>query len=195
MTERSLGLSPIVAPVTAPIHDWQPGGTEDSDDPLRGNAPAIICGTITWYKRPQVGLEWIARNMPEVRDVVCLGRDDGSGCWKDLSRLSNQLDLHLAHRVVPHGDLYGLYAGSSVVVVPSALESLGFGLAEALLHAPNVVSSTIPSHLEIAQRVGRMPLWLDEARADAHRETVISLTEARAEWLSAGRALGLRELS
>jgi len=185
----------MVAPVTAPIHDWR---SAERAVGVRTDF-ALVPGTLTWYKRPLAALEWLAENDPTIRRVVYCGRDDGSGCWPEVERLVAELDMTAQRRVVPHEELYSLYAQARVVILPSSLESLGLGLSEALLHANRVVASPIPAHVEVAHRVRSSPEWLPGFSSTGVAEALdatrkISLTEATEEWRSAAKALGLAPL-
>lgn len=191
MLRDDMGVDAEVAAVTAPVDDWAEPSIEDA------LAVALVPGTVTWYKRPVAALEWLATAETGTRHVIYCGKDDGSGCWREVTRSAGGLGLTVERTTVPHRDLYRLYASASVVLLPSALESLGFGLSEALLHARRVVASPIAPHREIAARTGGPVEWWgqDASMAGDPADLRITLAEAMAEWRAAGEALGLDRLA
>ena len=191
LLHESTGIEAEVAAVTVPIHDWI--------DPVPINVRtlgiAVVPGTVTWYKRPSEALRWLSSTGIDIKLVKFCGKDDGSGCWQDLDRVARELGITIERTVMPHHELYKLYASADVTILPSALESLGFGLSEALLHSNRVIASGIPPHREVAARTGIAPEWLtsdvDPPFAIESRSRRISFDEARLEWQRAGSALGL----
>lgn len=150
-------VSPLVTPVTLPLNNWRDPGPRR---PTASDASALVVGTITWYKRPLLALEVVKTQFPQIRSIDYLGPVDGSGTWEAVQSRARQLGLEVRRQQVPHSAIYDAYAASHVTVLPSALESLGFAVAEAMLHAPHVIASDIPSHREVTRSLGMEPAWL-----------------------------------
>ena len=193
MLADSLGIRAEVAPVTVPLHDWLEPAPCDAQEE-QSDRFALVPGTVTWYKQPELALSWLSDNdEPSTLDrVVFLGRDDGSGSWLEVRRQGERRGIAVEQFTVPHSQVYDLYRRARVTVLPSRLESLGFGLSEALLHSPRVWASPIPPHREVAGRTGREPTWIGEAPIGrARRQGLITRAVAESEWVSVGEALGL----
>lgn len=190
------GVQAVVAPVTIPIHDWREPVKRVPD----GVPFAFVPGTVTWYKQPLKALDWLSENTPDLTHVVFCGVDDGSGCWEEVLQQADLRGYTVERICVPHDAVYEYYANAALVILPSILESLGFGLTEALLHGSRVVASAIPTHMEISSRTGVNAEWLvgpnDTHRpASTTRTSRISFSEATSEWASAAQALGLTQLA
>lgn len=158
---NSLGITPIVAPVSASLPDW--------DSPIDWNVPVrpnefLVPGTVTWFKRPELALEiaLAETNDPKRTKVIYCGRDDGSGAWPSVVQRALDLGIGVDRRVVARSELWNLYNQSEATILPSSLESLGFALSEALLYAPRVIASPIPPHVEVSERLGIEPEWLED---------------------------------
>lgn len=195
MLLEDMGIDSVVAPVTVPIHDWRDRLTSRAAHPPR----ALVPGTVTWYKQPRLALEWMVSAGMGVTHAVFCGKDDGSGCWQDVLRTSERLGLTVERMTVPHADLYSLYSTASVAILPSSLESLGFGLGEALLHAPRVVATPIAPHLEVAARTRLQPEWMQTTDGAVISDRLrgsrpITLAEATAQWTNAALALELQRI-
>lgn len=191
LVRDGVGVAAEVAPVSVPLQDWP-----DAPGPAAtGRRLCVVPGTVTWFKRPGLALDWVAGSGDRIDTILFCGRDDGSGAWDDVKVRAAELGLRVDRRVLNRGELYGVMASAELVVLPSGLESLGFGLAEALLVARRVVASPIPAHLEVAERVGGPIEWLEAegsgARPMSPRGAVMTKEEAVREWVSAADALGL----
>ena len=185
-----------VSPVSAPL-DVVRSEVAGSDPSVRGWA--VVPGSITWYKRPELALRWIAENQEKagVSQILFAGLDDGSGCWQHVRHLAGRLGISVERRNLARRQLYAALRGCTVAILPSRLETLGFGLGEALHVSPAVAASPIPSHLEIARRVGREPYWLGGPTGGSSwpsepGEPRLSTTSVRDDWVALGGALGLR---
>lgn len=193
LVEASLGRAPHVAPATAPLYDW----TEPTVNSRTAKPSfAVVVGTVTWFKRPHDALDIVKRHFPEITEVKFVGHDDGSGCWMSLQAAGRAAGLEVTRCSVAHHEIYNLYKRSRVCILPSALESLGFALAEALLHGQCVVASSIPPHLEVAARVGRQPRWilnkdLDLEPGSQQPPASLEANQVRAEWCKVSSVLGL----
>lgn len=190
----STGVCAHVAPVTLPVHHWG----NPSRQPASDMTYALVTGTVTWYKRPHIALRWVANNLPEIDVVRFAGKDDGSGCWQSVVQLANTLGIRVERVFVKHEEIYNMYAGATVTVMPSALESLGFGLSEALMYSNRVVASQIAAHVEVAGRVGATPEWLGGAISTPNlhcSKQLINKERALQEWQNAGRTLGLNMIN
>ena len=158
---------------------------------------ALVVGSITWYKRPALALEVLARDFPDVKNVLLAGVADQSGAWEALLGVSRERGLSIEKRTVAHVAMGDLYADAGVVVLPSALESLGFGLSEALLQSGPVVASDIPAHREIARRVGGTPpMWIGpdgmcSGLLRDQRQATLTEAAVRSEWERVAEAMAL----
>ncbi|GAB3915609.1 hypothetical protein GCM10011575_46990 [Microlunatus endophyticus] len=200
LVNQSLGIRSVVAEATVPVHDWSIHDRHLKKSENAKPAYALVPGTITWYKRPQAALDWLAEHEPNIRQIKIIGKDDGSGCLQDLQRSAEERSLLIEQQVVDHANLYPLYAAAAVTILPSSLESLGLGLSEALVHASRVVASAIPAHREIAGRVGTEAEWMFTSSSSGgeqvrpSRASQITLEEARTEWRRVGEELELASL-
>lgn len=187
---QSLGLERVVvSPVTVPVSHLEPSAGPSRGE--LGESFALVPGTITWYKEPERALEHLATGA--VREVVFAGGADASGCRNRVQAVVRELGLRARFGVFPRPELIRLYKQAAVVVLPSALESLGFACAEALVYSENVVASPIPAHLEISFRLGVEPVWLGRDVPPEHLEARRRRDpdELRTEWLALGECLGL----
>jgi glycosyltransferase involved in cell wall biosynthesis len=185
-TRAFTGRDVAVAPVTVPL-----------DAPPRAVAAAerrdavVVPGNLSWYKRPHLALEWAHER--NIGTVEFLGLDDGSGCRAQLEARARELGLQVSFRVAERQHLYAELAAARTVLLPSALESLGFTLAEALWMGADVVASPIPAHREVAARLGLEPVWLDGAKpAIQPGARAAGQDKVRTEWEALGDVLGLR---
>lgn len=150
----------------------------------------LVPGTVTWYKRPELGLE--CAQALGLEKVLYAGPDDGSGCWQTVQERAAALGIRVDRQVLDRAAMLRAYDGASTVLLPSALESLGFGLSEALVRAAHVVASPIPAHKELAAAIGREPAWLPAVEGgspnNAQRVTARAIRDS---WQAVGAALGL----
>lgn len=181
-TGREVVFSPVSLPLDAVGRERASAG--------RGDRIAIVPGTITWYKRPDLAIAWVARHRDVVDEVVFLGVDDGSGCKLEIERIARRRNIRCRFDLVGREKLYAYMHSAEFVLLPSSLESVGFALSEALWMTPRVVASAIPSHRELAARLGRLPIWLD---ASPPAEGLVSFDAGTVvtEWQALGRQLGL----
>lgn len=186
----STGRTPIVAEATAGLSGW-------SDTRLAAQPTdpgyALVVGTLSWFKQPQSAAALVRSRRPDLRRIVFAGADDGSGCWPATLARCREQGIDGQRVQVSHDEMYGLYRGASLCVLPSSLESLGFGLAEALLHSGNVLASPLPAHKEVASRVGREPAWIGDPTpiSTNHRSPIIDEPTVRKQWQSVANALHL----
>lgn len=183
-------LSASVAPATIPLLHAQ--NVASKSPPPCDSGFAIVPGSMTWYKRPMDAISWCQAELT-IRRVVFAGEDDGSGCWSRVVEVAGEAGIEVNRVVLGASELREALAQASVAILPSELESLGFGLSEALLHTGRVVARPIPAHIEIASRVGRHPEWMSEVVSDPPpmRPRLISLADAKSEWENVGHSLGL----
>jgi glycosyltransferase involved in cell wall biosynthesis len=184
---RASGRDVEVAPVWLPLDFTR-------ITPRTGGAPSgrgLVPGTLSWYKNPVAALD-VARRRG-VEELLFAGSDDGSGCWQDLVYQAEAAGVRVSRSLLSRQEMYDALASSALVVLPSALETLGFGLAEALSLAPNVLASPIPSHREVAARMGAEPLWLPDDGREWPRTAPVSVDadSVYRSWIALGEALGL----
>lgn len=139
---------------------------------------ALVVGTITWYKRPELALEVIASHAPNINLVTFVGGIEAQEFWEQIMRRAEELGLQAQHRLVPAIEMPRLYAQAEVTVLPSSLESLGFAVIESLLYGNRVLVSDIPAHRDASRNLGgSQPEWFD---ADAQLVTVNEVQRERA---------------
>lgn len=160
---RSTGVECSVVPVTLP---WDmSGGRLPAAVAVAGvDRPFVVVpGTFTWYKDAHYALDLLEMiPAPERPLIVLAGTDDDSGCHDDLRARLAARSLEHWMGPVNRGEMAWLLREATATVIPSRLESLSFSLAEALVLSRRVLASPLPVHLEVAQRLGRAPLWLTE---------------------------------
>lgn len=192
MTERFAHRDVHVAPVCLPRDAVNiPRRRPTADTP----PVAVVPGTITWYKRPGDALKWVGAH-PElgIQQVRLIGPDDGSGCLSSVLELAGRLQLEATAGHASRDELWAALAAAHVVVLPSALESLGFALGEALWIGSRVVASSIPAHVEVADRLQARPEWINgHPVGTACRRGVVDDGQVVAQWRQLGRTLGLAE--
>jgi len=185
-----------VSPVTVPL-DVLRSEMTGTDPSVQGWA--VVPGSITWYKRPELALRWVTETQEAVgvSGILFAGRDDGSGCWQHVRHLAEGLGVSVERRSLTRDQLYAALRGCVLAILPSRLETLGFGLGEALHVAPAVAASAIPSHLEVARRIGREPHWLESSTGELTWRPDLGTSRPPTsnvldEWVTLGSALGLR---
>lgn len=178
-----------VAPVTVPVDFTSAyvGG-----EPL-SSGTLLVPGTLTWYKNPVAALDLFDASDGAWRRVLYAGRDDGSGCWTAVRSEAARRGISIERQVLDRESMRAACASADAVVVGSKLESLSFSLAESLLLARHVHASRIPAHTEVAERLGRRPVWLGE---DSHADPQRAWPTAADQdfvlpWMVLGEKLGL----
>ena len=190
LVRASTGRDVVVSHITAPL-DVFTFAIRQVPEPF-----AVVPGTLTWHKRPLAALEWVTCH-PEVdlEQVWFCGSDDGSGCRDAVVRRASELNIQVRIGPQSRNDLSKLLSRAAVTLLPSALESLGFSLAEALVAGVPVVASRIPAHDEVARRVGGTPPTWDWNVAvpsqPTRRTPTLAPDSIRAEWRALGVALEL----
>ncbi|MEI2777018.1 MAG: glycosyltransferase [Tetrasphaera sp.] len=193
LVEQTTGRTPIVAPVTAGLQDWADLAEQSAEQDIGRGEHALVVGTVSWFKRPWLALDVIHRHRPHLREIVFAGGDDGSGCWDVVQHHAAGYGLTVRRVQVPHAQMAALYRSAGACVLPSALESLGFGLVEALLACPDVIAARIPPHAEMAARLGVSPSWItaDGLGFPSGGRPVLGVASVTDEWRSVADALGL----
>ena len=148
---------------------------------------ALVVGTITWYKRPELALEVIASHAPNINVVTFVGGIEAHELWEQIMRRAEELGLQAQHRLAPAIEMPKLYAQAEVTVLPSSLESLGFAVIESLLYGNRALVSDIPAHRDASRNLGgTQPEWFDAdaqlvAVDEVQRERVTE-SEVRRQW-------------
>ena len=171
----------------------------DDDVDLPAERFVLVPGTITWYKDPVVAAAVVASRPELPQRLVFAGTDDGSGCWEEVSRVASTLGQRVTGGPVSPATMRASLRRAAAVVLPSRLESLGFSLSEALALAPGeVMASGLPSHRDLAERVGRTPAWLGGEPSNLlvadQGPQPPDPDDVRASWLRLGRCLGLSRI-
>lgn len=193
--EMSLGVPATVSPVSLPIRSCvEEGGTPITEKPF-----ALVTGTVTWYKRPHDALRWLTTNAPSLNLVWFVGNDDGSGCWQSVANLAKTLGIRVSRMTADHAEMYRMYSNAEVTILPSAIESLGFSLGEALLYSQRVVASPIEPHVEVAARIGTVPEWTTGVASIRNCGAEVLSQErdsanAMVEWKNVALTLGLSRM-
>ncbi|ACV06867.1 Uncharacterised protein [Kytococcus sedentarius] len=190
VTTVPVEVCPVVAPLDIPFAPVGPAPAE-----LR--PVVVVPGTMTWYKRPQSALH-IADDLRRVWGtelaVDFLGDDDGSGTWQATQAEADRLGLSISLRTADRQCMFEALRTSAVTVVPSELESLSFCLAEALLLSPRVIASGIEVHREVADALGREPVFVEHWQPHDPPITpraAVNSADATQQWSRVGEALGL----
>lgn len=157
MVPRRLRHKVVITPVAFPLAMQFP-----TQVPPPTPGTALVVGAISWYKRPILALEVLARHAPQVQRVTFLGKCAHSRVWREIEHRAAELGLAVEKVAVPHSAVPARYSNAEVTVLPSALESLGFGVVEALAFGHRVMVSDIPAHRDAAAALrGRQPEWFD----------------------------------
>lgn len=189
---ENTGITATIAAVTLPMDTTQARvpGTAGAVDRF-----ALVPGTITWFKRPVDALQWVhLHGAGSIDRVLFCGSDDGSGCWQRVREVADRLGVVVTRELASRERLNDLYVQARATILPSELESLGFALSEALLLSPRVIARPVPSHLELATRVGRQPEWgfaCDPSAADISVGPLIDHQHVERQWVGVGEVLGL----
>lgn len=194
LVREQYGGEIVVSPVTVPL-DFAGGAVEAfSHDPDSGHTRVLIPGTVTWYKRPELAVDWVLDNMdvkPGLR-LLFAGRSDNSGAADGVLAKAARCGIRAEIKVLSRNGMADAMRRADVVVLPSELESLGLALAEALMSSKRVVASPIAPHREVARRVGADPEWLGAGSVSASRlPLVMDAGEVAGQWEALGRTLGL----
>lgn len=151
---------------------------------------ALVPGTLTAYKNPMEGLR-VAHALG-IRSVLFAGEVQQGRLWTELQKQADVLSVTVECRTLSRDEMATAMRSARVVILPSLMESLGFGLAEALVAGRHVLASPIPAHREIARRLGREPGWLPDVTGGTGSVAVTDPAQIRASWESLGAALGLQ---
>lgn len=180
----------VVAPVWLPM-DFSSAALIDA--PPQGDW-ALVPGTVTWYKGSLDAIN-VARRLGLDR-IHFVGDDDGSGCWHQIVRVAERSDIDVSRETLGRSEMLRAYLEAGAVILPSRLESLGFGLSEALALGRRVVATNLPAHLELAKRMRREPAWLPALSAVSTAPMtayppMLDKANVGAAWTVVGQALGL----
>lgn len=199
LVERVTDSHVVVSPVTVgalalglPSKIGHTLTREDIDTSAVDEPYVLVPGTVTWFKRSSQAIDVVQQLFPHMRHVLFAGGDDGSGCWDSVVSRSRGSRIAVSRRRVGHVEMIDLLSRSYASVLPSGMESLGFSLSESLLFADRVVASSLESHREIAQRVGREPDWLPSRVSTLQDRHAVSITDdiIRTQWHSLAATLG-----
>lgn len=185
LTEEFIRRPVTVAPVTLPMDAFA-----IRHEPAPRDGTAVVPGTVTWYKRPLAALDWLAAHRPDITRVRFLGSDDGSGARAAVEQRARADGLEVEFGFADRADIYAQLARAELVLLPSALESLGFALSEALWVSDRVVASPLTPHREVAARLGREPRWWD-APAVTSNPPAYDAERALSDWTAVAEVLGL----
>ena len=102
---------------------------------------------------------------------------------------------------VSRNEMFWLLQNSTATLLFSRMESLSFSLGEALALSQRVFATPIPVHIEVAARIGRDPVWLEDSWERNHSCDLVSSevgalasVDRRREvgaWIAVAESLGL----
>lgn len=194
--KRAVSVCPVAVPMdVAELSDPHSTKQAPLGDPPVNVDFVLVPGTVSWYKRPFDALRLAAGHSSWPRTVVFAGNDDGSGCAQYCTQLADDLGVTLVQRPMPRNEMLGAVSTAALVLLPSALESVGFSLGEALVLCPGVVgASPLAAHRDVAQLVGREPWWLGTPAPELGpcKTAANDLEVVAAQWRIVGTTLGLR---
>lgn len=192
-----------ISRVTLPMDVMDSDGRRPQELRDPSHSPTILVpGSVTWYKRPERAVQLAAElslAAGRTAHVLFAGAEDGSGAWRHVCAEAKHVGVSVARQILDRSAIIEAFQTAETVLLPSELESLGFGLSEALVLSKTVIASNIPAHRELAKRVGREPTWITEAGPvvtpshplDGLRPRAKSASAVRGEWVDLGRILGL----
>jgi len=163
---------------------------------LPGDRPYLLSvSTIYRYKNFVRLIEaWarLARRMPDVPDLVILGGDEDPDYRRQMEQ-ARAATGELAERIhvigeVPYGDVRGWYAGASLFVFPSYLETFGHPLLEAMAMELPVVAADIPVFREIGDEAVRFADPRDSESLASAMEEILRSPRIQADLAARGRA-------
>ena len=182
------GAGPVPGESTAPA------GPPPVDRPF-----VLVPGTLTWYKSPAYALDLAARIPAADRpQLVFAGTDDGSGCAADTRAIADAAGIDAWIGPADRPAMKWLLARAALTLIPSRLESLSFSMSEALLLSRRAAALPIPVHREMAERLGRRPVWLADDPADVDLDELLEPGEPvepvdvapfREQWFELARVL------
>jgi glycosyltransferase involved in cell wall biosynthesis len=166
--------------------------------PLRlpsGRPYLLSVSTIYRYKNFVRLIEaWhlLARRLPDAPDLVILGGDQDPAYRRQMEQaIAATGDLgERVHVIgeVPYRDVRGWYAGASIFVFPSYLETFGHPLLEAMAMELPVVAADIPVFREIGDAAVRFADPMDASSLASAIEEVLGSTQLQAELVARGLA-------
>lgn len=183
-----------ILPVTVPVDFLALAERPRRDD--KWADVVLVPGTVTWHKDSPRAIEIFSHlktQRSNIGRVVFAGGDDGSGCWQAVERAAVETGVSCTRAVLSREEMISACASSAMVLIPSVLESLSLSFAESLALADVVVASDLPAHREVADRIGRQPVWLfSDGRLDSAGATPrVDLDVGRfsGEWAQLGESL------
>lgn len=185
----------VASPVTVPVDFLAASARQDDQSWAQ---TVLVPGTVTWHKNPVRAVQTAQQLQAKghsIKRIVFAGSDDGSGCWQEVKSAASAAGLCCSRRQLSREEMAVACASSYAVVIPSSLESLSLSIAEALFTASMVLASDIPAHREVAGRIGRQPIWLDDQAnfdiATVQSRPRIQIDQFKREWNELGQSLGL----
>jgi glycosyltransferase involved in cell wall biosynthesis len=163
---------------------------------LPGDRPYVLSvSTIYRYKNFVRLIDaWarLVRRMPGAPDLVILGGDEDPEYRRQMEQARAATgDLGARIHVigeVPYGDVRGWYAGASLFVFPSYLETFGHPLLEAMAMELPVVAADIPVFREIGDDAVRFADPMDSESLASAMEEILRSPRIGADLAARGRA-------
>jgi glycosyltransferase involved in cell wall biosynthesis len=193
----SLQLAPerrAVVPHGIDVAFWSRPNTTPARLP-EDRAYVLSVSTIYRYKNFVRLIEaWarLARRLPDVPDLVILGGDEDPEHRRQMeqARVATGAQSERIHVLgeVPYSDVRGWYAGASLFVFPSYLETFGHPLLEAMAMELPVVAADTPVFREIGDAAVRFADPMDVESLAAAMEAILRSPPLRADLAARGRA-------
>lgn len=126
---------------------------------------ALVPGSIQPYKRPLDAVRILGQHrslLPQLDQVVFAGPIIDKALREELTREARAISLEPVFLGLTRPEMKWALSNSEVTILSSGLESLNFGLGEALYLSNLVVASPIPVHIEVASRLAADPVWITD---------------------------------
>lgn len=185
----------VSAPVTVPLDLAHLQTAARPEHVAEWERTILATGGITPSKRPLDAVE-IAVQLRQMSGaelgMVFAGGVADPALWARVQQRCLDYGLPVTLQKLDRAEMVEAYLGCQAAIVVTGLESLSFGLTEALALSSRVVASPLAVHLESARRIGRQPVWSHELKSDTQFDMEPRRpAHAMDEWRAVGEALGL----
>lgn len=155
-----------------------------------GGGPVLLCVA---QKRPYKNHEAVIRALAALNDETATLVLPGAPTEHESTLRNLAADLGVSDQVrfldwVSDAELDGLYAASTVVMVPSRIEGFGLPVLEAMVRGAPVICSSTSALGEVAGDAALLVDPDDQAQIDAALRRIVAEPELRAELIARGYA-------